>query len=181
MNLDFEQLSAITGEAEFLFSPEEMHGVSAGLLVVDKSATEHQFVECIIGPEPAFMPTDDVTGALQQLHQDASKLLGSDEFQFEPLLPDDGYTLEERLNSASAWARGFIVGLAQQGVDAAKIVSPDVSQFIHDLTEISTSQYEVDQSEESELIYVELVEYLRMGAILLQEELQPVSTTQPLH
>ena len=181
MNLDFEQLSAITGQAEIVFSPVEMHGVLAGLLVVDKAVTESQYLECIVGEQPAVPLAEEVTDALHQLHKDTKVMIASEDFEFEPLLPDDDYTLADRLNAAGDWARGFIMGLSKQGVDAKKIVSPDVSQFIHDLTEISTSEYEVDDSEESELIYVELVEYLRMGAILLQEELQPVTTTQPLH
>ncbi len=181
MNLDLEQLTAITGQAEMIFSPVEMHGVLAGLLVVDKALTEHQYLECLVGQDPTIPLTENVTDALQQLLEDTKTMIESDNFEFEPLLPDDGYALADRLNAASGWARGFILGLSRQGVNANKITSPDVSQFIHDLTEISTSEYEVDDSEESELIYVELVEYLRMGAILLQEELQPVATTQPLH
>ena len=181
MNLDFEQLTAITGQAEMISSTVEMHGVLSGLLVVDKALTENQYLECLVGEEPAIPLSEDVTDALQKLLEDTKTMIDSDTFEFEPLLPNDGYALADRLDAASGWARGFILGLSKQGVNANKITSPDVSQFIYDLTEISTSEYEVDDSEESELIYVELVEYLRMGAILLQEELQPVASTQPLH
>ncbi len=181
MNLDFEQLSAITEQAEMLFSPEEMHGLLAGLLVVDKSITDNQYLQCLVGDQPEVPLSEHVTDTLQLLVKDTKTMIESNDFEFEPLLPNDDHSLADRLLAASHWARGFIVGLSKQGVSGSKITSPDVSQFIHDLTEISTSEYEVDDSEESELIYVELVEYLRMGAILLLEELQPINTSKPLH
>lgn len=180
MNLNFDEFSSAAGFSDAIFSPVEMHGILSGLLVVDEAVSEGHFLACIMGDEQEN-PATTATEVLKKLHRDTRKLLGSDGIEFEPLLPDDEYALVERLNAASAWARGFIVGLAKQGVSANKIVSAEVSQFIHDLTEISNSEYEVEESEESELIYVELVEYLRMGALLLQEELQPQVSSQPLH
>jgi len=180
MNLDYDEVSATAGFSDVIFSPVEMHGILSGLLVVDEAVPEAQFLACIVSNEQQS-PAAGAIDVLRKLHHETRELLGSNGIEFEPLLPDDEYPLIERFNAASSWARGFIVGLAKQGVSADKIVSADVSQFIHDLTEISNSEYEVEESEESELIYVELVEYLRMGALLLQEELQPQVSSQPLH
>lgn len=180
MNLNFDEFSSAAGFPDAIFTPVEMHGILSGLLVVDETVSDGQFVACVLDDEQES-PAATVIETLHELHRNTQKMLGSSGIEFEPLLPDDDYALVERLNAASAWSRGFIVGLAKQGVSAGKIVSPEVSQFIHDLTEISNSEYEVEESEESELIYVELVEYLRMGALLLQEELQPQISSKPLH
>jgi len=180
MSVDFEEFVSKAGFTDTIFSPVEMHGILAGLLVVDGAVSEEDYIDCVSGDQQATI-IGTASDALRELHKDTRKLLGSDEFTFQPLLPDDEYSLVERLNAASAWARGFIVGLARQGVSADKIVAVEVSQFIHDLTEISNSEYETEDSEEAELIYVELVEYLRMGALLLQEELQPQVSAQLHH
>ena len=58
----------------------------------------------------------------------------------------------------------------------------DASEFLADLTEISNADFEVDSSDDSdEMAFMELVEYARVGAMLIYETLRGPDETELLH
>ena len=60
------------------------------------------------------------------------------------------------------------------------IAMPDnVSEVMKDLYEISHARFDYELTDDAdEAAYMEIVEYVRMGVLLLHEELQPVPTTR---
>jgi len=64
----------------------------------------------------------------------------------------------------------------------------DTAELMKDMIEISRAGQDVDDAgiEESddnddELAYMEIEEYVRMGVLLIYEELQPLQSTQTIH
>ena len=62
--------------------------------------------------------------------------------------------------------------------------SDESTEFLHDLNEMSRIEPDLTSDEESEAAYAELVEYVRVGVMLLSEEVQrgvAKSDTDTLH
>ncbi len=66
----------------------------------------------------------------------------------------------------SQWAQGFLVGFGMVQ-PALKEASEEVQELIKDIRDISLVSFDFEQEdEESEIAYAEIVEYLRIGAML---------------
>jgi len=107
---------------------------------------------------------------------------------FKLLLMDDDDPLSERVETLAAWCQGFIYGLAAGGIKEGSELPEDTAELLKDMIEISRAGNDVDDTgvEESddnddEEAYMEIEEYVRMGVLLIYEELQPLQSTQTIH
>jgi len=91
---------------------------------------------------------------------------------FALLLPADQDTLNQRLDALRQWCQGFLTGLVLAGLHKERLFSPEVKEFLADLVEICRlGAVAGDGSEEEEAAYMEIAEYVRMGVLLVNEEL----------
>ncbi len=174
----YTSLSDLVRRAGLVLMPAELHGLVTGLLVADTSLPEDAFLKLVLEEsEPGDVLASENAEQLRLLYQATREALQSPTLDFVPLLPDDDEPLVDRVDAACDWARGLLYGLTEQGVDRRKGLAEDVSGFIEDLGEISKGGYTVDETEDGEMIYADLLEYLRMGTLMVQEELQPIQST----
>jgi yecA family protein len=104
---------------------------------------------------------------LLQLKNQAMQSINSPEFEFAPLLPDDDESIEIRAGAMKQWCDGFLFGLGLSGY--SRRVSPEAREFLQDLTAISRLQTDASPSEEQETAYAEVLEYIRVGVLLINE------------
>jgi len=163
--------------------PSELHGLATGLLVVDSTVLESRFLQFVYeGPEPGDGSVKESAQQLGQLFQATRAGLLATTLVFEPLVPDDDEPLAVRIEAVCEWVRGLVYGLTEQGIHQQDDLPEDVSGFVNDLIEISKSGYAADEGEEGEMVYADLLEYLRIGTLMVQEELQPIKAApQQLH
>jgi len=117
------------------------------------------------------------------------------------LLPDDDEPLAERVTSLASWCQGFCFGVglgtgwsaqsepdddeayasAKPLVAGERPLPEDTRELLVDFVAISRAAADDDETDEAALI--ELQEYVRVGALLIGEELQPATTdaNQRLH
>lgn len=176
---DYQYITQLVETAEMALSLEEMHGLLCGVLIAGNSVSVSKYIDMVTGDEADsnVVSNKELGGVLKQLYDDTMSELQSPTLEFEPLLPDDDYPLDERMQSAGSWARGLIIGLARQGIKEQSLddVSTDSVDFIKDMYQVSQTEFQVAFDEESELVYSELVEYFKMGTLLLQEEFKPIA------
>ena len=184
MNLpNYESLSDLIERTNLSMSPAELHGLATGLLVADTSASENRYLQLVCEePEQGDVLAVENTQLLRELFQATREALQAITLEFKPLVPEDDEPLADRIDAACEWARSLLYGLAEQGVHQRTDLTEDVSGFVNDLMEISRGGYAHEKGEEGEMVYADLLEYLRMGALMVQEELQPVKAApQILH
>lgn len=182
--LNYESLADFIARANIPMLPAELHGLATGLLVADTSASENIFLRLVLEePEQGDVLTSENAQQLLELFQATRDALQTTTLEFGLLLPDDDEPLADRIDAACEWARSLLYGLTEQGVHQQTDLTEDVLGFVNDLMEISKGGYAYDKDEEGEIIYADLLEYLRMGALMVQEELQPIKTApkQQLH
>ena len=88
------------------------------------------------------------------------------------------------MHALGEWCQGFLSGLTLGGISDFDKLGTDAREVVEDLVEIARAgtSYHLEGSEEDEQAYAELMEYLRVGVLLINEELQPLkSAPEPTH
>lgn len=93
---------------------------------------------------------------------------------YDPLLPDDDEALSMRVAALASWCVGFVYGLGLGGIDEPDKLPGVCGEIAQDLIDISGADFE-DDSEDQEVAYSELVEFVRVASLLFLEELGQVT------
>ena len=118
----FEDMPSWDDAADNLFNagltlnPSLLHGAMAGLLGAGFSPhTEQHLSATVAALEKAL--TIDLTGDLVDFVSCLSlatlSAIQDADYTFQPLMPEDDGSLEERLLSIAEWSRGFLSGFTQ--------------------------------------------------------------------
>lgn len=153
----------------------ECHGTLAGLVCAKGSLDEQQWLDFIAGErDPGDLLAREGLAILGALHGETVRQLDNAVLDFHPLLPPDDAPLDERVFGLGEWCQGFLMGLSEGGLkDLAKLPA-DSAEIVRDMTEIARAGgYEFGEGEEDENAYNELLEYVRTGVLLVNEELNP--------
>lgn len=169
----------------------EVHGLCCGLICAMTSATAKTrwFTEVL---DSASLGPDDVASKSAQLKSldawfgQSLAAMNDADLEFSPLMPEDDSPVSERVRALGDFCAGFTygVGLSLAG-RAHTALPPDSREIIEDFqaidaadsTEQTDDQGLVQSLDEQEGVYMELLEYVRVGVLLILEELRPISPT----
>ena len=178
----YDELEECLFRVEAVHSPAEVHGMLCGLFAKDATVDEAHFARLILGDiSSADVLAVEAYKQLSALHSLTREQIQDASLGLELFLPDDDIQLDERISAACDWARGWVYGLADQGVEGASQLPQDSGEFFADCMSLAKGGYGTAEGEEGEIIYMELLEYLRIGALMVQEELQPLKEAPGLH
>ena len=107
---------------------------------------------------------------LAEIFNNTSDQLADPTLNFWPVIADDISTLREQANTLVEWCQGFLVGL---GLSSVETTDEEVLEMIKDISEISQLDADLLDSEENTQDFYEIVEFVRIGVLLIQETLQP--------
>ena len=167
----------------------DAHGALCGMICARGTIELSEWVDHVIGEqEQGNELLHDVVHRLSELHQSTLEMMNDATGDFKLLLMDDDDPLAERVETLADWCQGFIYGLAAGGIKEGSELPEDTAELLKDMIEISRAGHDVDDTgvEESddnddEEAYMEIEEYVRMGVLLVYEELQPLQSTQTIH
>jgi yecA family protein len=173
---DYLALSGALDKLQTEITPSEVHGTLCGLLCANTGASAEAWQHAL-WPEQADgdLLASEARAVLNQAHEASRLQLNDPDCDFQMLLPDDEDSLDQRVHALGDWCQGFLVGLTLGGVKDFSPLPADAREIAEDLVEIARAgtSYHLEGSEEDENAYAELVEYLRVGVLLINEELQP--------
>lgn len=152
----------------------ECHGVLCGrLCAVGEADPEAWIEECLGAPDPADAAGGRCRGALARLYAETCSALESAGVDLVLLLPPDSASLEQRVQALAEWCQGFLHGLAMGWAGSIEDLPADSREVVQDLLGVTRAGLEpgVD-AEEQEQAYAEIVEYTRVGVLLIREELR---------
>lgn len=117
---------------------------------------------------------------LTQLFNGTEKQLSGEDFDFKPFLPDDSSGLFSRVEALSNWCQGFLFGLSQGGLTDPDGLPGELPDIIKDIVEISRAEsYELDDDQQDEKDFMELVEFVRVAVQLFIGEMQQFQVKEP--
>lgn len=162
----------------------ECHGLLCGLLCRETSSTPSEYIDQLKAMKLVVNPGAAFSAALADVFERTVRQMEDEEFGFELWLPDDEETLEDRTLALAQWCSGFLAGLASGGqLDA---LSEEATEAIGDLqqiakAEISSSEQDADEHEEDETAFMEIVEYVRVVALMMREDFRGPGQNEAIH
>lgn len=173
------QLGEVLDRLHVGVSPSDLHGSLTGYLCAGNRARESTRdwlsaleLEC----DPANAVSNDL---LAELHDQCASWLNDPELRFEPLLPTAESALQERAEALVQWCRGFLGGLGLAGAPGYAELSEDAREILQDFGAIAGSRFEYADREEDENALAEVLEFIRVGVLLLHAELDDAAARAP--
>ncbi len=99
--------------------------------------------------------------------------LAAAELDFEPLLPDELFSLAERAQGLKEWTQGFLEVVEDAGDAPRRGWSSALREALEDLEGLAGMEADLDDSSENENDLFALTEHARLAAMLLYTEQHP--------
>jgi len=173
--VDYYDLGDVLARAQTSVDAADCHGLLTGLVCAAGFADPKVWMAQVFDNcNPKDGAQADAIRQVQALYEDTLARLNSPDLDFGLLLPDDDDALRERTESLGSWCGGFLSGLGLGGVSDPSQLPEAVSELLDDLAQIARVDFELEEPDEAEqAAFEEVVEYVRVGVLFINEELQP--------
>lgn len=170
--MDWSQINSVLRRLGVATDASENHGVLCGLLCARGPSAEGAWLDLVRTERTTDVTDEAAWEELSRLFRTTLGQLHDEGFTFTLLLPEDNQPLLLRAEAMTEWCQGFLYGLAAGGVEDTEVLPEEVREITEDIVEISGATAEGDDGEPGEAAYAELIEYLRVGVILVFETLE---------
>lgn len=172
--MKFEELDSLLADARAGSRAAECHGFLCGYLCVSDNIEKGLFDKYLLS-DLEGRDSDQIAECADRiavLADDVSDQISSGNFELQLLLPGDRSPLAERSEALTQWCQGFLSGLGIGGIVDFDTISAESRELIDDMYKICNLDIESagNVGEEGETALVELIEYVRMGAIFIHQE-----------
>lgn len=166
-NSPYQAFATLLSTSGHPVSPAELHGLllgrSCGGAGFEADSWLADAAELLEGE-----PQDNVRNALIGLQEMVKGELTGDDMTVVLLLPTDDAPLADRAAALGQWCQGFLTGFGLTYRDNA--LSTEASEVLQDLAAIAQVQDALEESDDGESDYMEVMEYLRVAPLLLFTE-----------
>lgn len=175
----YQSLTAALNQQAVALTAAEMHGLISGMLCGGNRDASWQTLMHDLTNEGVAFPLA-LSQPLQQLYDATRDTLDEDEFMFQLMMPEgETVSVFERADALAGWVNHFLLGLGMMQPKLAQ-VKDDVGEAIDDLRNIAQLGYDEDEDqEELEQSLEEVVEYVRVAALLCYGEFARQQPTAP--
>ncbi|MFH8135528.1 YecA family protein [Pantoea osteomyelitidis] len=176
---NYNALASVLSQQGVGMTPAEMHGLLSGIICGgNQDHSWKKLVHDLTNEGLAF--SQSLAQPLQALHDGISNTLEDEGYLFQLLLPDDDdITVFDRADALAGWVNHFLLGL---GVTQPKLdkVTGETGEAIDDLRTIGQLGYDEDEDqEELEQSLEEVIEYVRVAALLCHDTFNHPPMTAP--
>jgi uncharacterized protein YgfB (UPF0149 family) len=168
----FEKLREALREMKSDLAVSECHGALCGLLSSSASFSRNKWFDHITGTSAQGKSYGRCFEVLEEIETITIGAFSDSEFSFDLLLVDDESELRDRLESFVFWCKGYLSGFGLGDIVDLKHLGEDSQGFLKDLERfclIDCNDKKLD-IEEGERYFIEIVEYTRVGVMLLNLE-----------
>lgn len=172
---DIDIIDAALERLESDSSAAECHGAMSGLLCAAGQMERARWLPRLFpSVDSSDLLAKEALDTLASLYDETVRQLNDTTLDFQLLLPDDETPLDERIEALADWCQGFLLGMSEGGIKELTALPGDSAEVMRDLVEIARAgSYDMNDSEEDEVAYNELLEYVRTGVLLINEEMNP--------
>jgi uncharacterized protein YgfB (UPF0149 family) len=165
-NSPYNGFAALLTSSGHHVSPAELQGLLLGRSCAGAGFDADEWVaDALLLLETE--PEGNVRQALIGLQEMVKSELTGDDMTVVLLLPGDDEPLANRVVAMAQWCQGFLNGFARVG---GQPLSAEAAEVLQDLAAIAQIQDALEESEDGESDYMEVMEYLRIAPLLLFTE-----------
>jgi yecA family protein len=181
--MEFSDIQEMLIKINSINDVAESHGIASGMLVANTAADKLLWIKQIMGDiEEGSLPPADIIEVTGNWFEQIKQQLQDSNLRFELCLPDDDEVLNLRVESLQEWCKGFILGIAMSGVNDFAELAEDTRELLSDFSRISSEEeFDLENVDEAEIAYADISQYVRIGVLLINEELQPVTSASTIH
>ena len=180
--ITYQEMTDALAKSQAEMPAAECHGMCCGVLcATGQLNVDAMAMQLTGGSENAAVDT------IAALLKATIAQLTEGEFSLKLLLPDEEASLAERSTALGLWCQGFVMGLSAGGVNQDTSLQKDTRELLMDFTNIThalqedTVATDMDGDEEEEAAYYEVEEYVRVGVMLINEELRAQRPDSQVH
>lgn len=181
---DYQYLENLLDAHDFSTTPSELHGSLCAQLSLVHDLNTMAWLNNAMGSEVRQQELGtELEVALQWLFKDTRHALLDSLLSFTLFLPDDGLELRDRTEGMAQWCQGYLTAASVCGLTDFSELPENAREFLEDVTNIAMAEVLEDEGveDEDENAYFELIEYLRIGSVLLFELYRTPDDTQRIH
>lgn len=178
--LEFDSVQNALEKLQAVTDASEAHGTLCGLLLGQQDISKWLKFTLDNIPDQGDLLALDSLRLLQELFDLSKEQLNAEDMSLELLLPDDSEEFAIRLLGLASWSQGFLYGLAVNGEALVSNLSEQGRECLEDLLEISQLGHDEEETDETEAVYAEIVEHVRLSVIYMNEEVNPVMPSPTL-
>ncbi|HPQ96680.1 MAG: UPF0149 family protein [Thiothrix sp.] len=172
---DFHALADALYRLDAGFSAPEVQGIATAVLVHDRSHPPQQWLGRVLRGDTMDYHWQETSRMLLALYRQIADQLNDGSLAFDLLLPPEQGGLPERAQGLQQWCQGFAYGIALSGLRSLEDLPADSREWVQDVIRIGAAgELATDNEDESETALMELEEFLRIGVLMMNEEVQPV-------
>lgn len=169
--LNFNQLKTTLHHLNTDDTISSAHGILCGFACVKPDLSLDDWLnEVLVSIDLNNLNEKSAHAELAQIFNKTLSQLSDETLDFQPLIADDEEKLDAQANTLIQWCQGYLAGLGLQKVSTT---DKEALEMIKDLYEISRLDTNLLDNEKNAQDLNEIIEFVRMGALLIQEILQP--------
>ena len=170
---EYAAVAAAMQRCSMPHTPAESHGFALGLHVAgvdDPLALWKQ--ELYADMDPADVLAAECRGLLDRVFASVFAPADGLSTQLVLLLPQDIVVDSARLGAVRDWCQGFLFGFGLGGEALSRRLSEQAREFLQDVAEMTRLDTEaVENTAENQSALIEIEEFLRVGVMLMHDEL----------
>ncbi len=182
---DYELLDEALRRSGVSWDAAQVHGLITARLAVQGGDAGRQVVAEVLERAGAADADHREPETLLRAEIEATRqALSERQSEFSPLLPQGDESTGRRTEALAHWCEGFLHGLMSTDRNselARRLAAEPIADIIRDMLQMTraVADDEGDDHEEEERAYVDIVEYLRVAAQLIYEELADTRPASP--
>jgi uncharacterized protein len=166
----YGELATALTEAKTNANAAQIHGLFCGYISATSGKMDKQWEKTVFGNKKIQPACREL---LVQLYEISYHQMSEFSFEFSLLLPDDDTNINFRTENLGLWCQGFLTGLEQSDVPLKNRDASELTEALDDIVEVAQVNFgDIADDDEDETAYFELVEYVRLAALMIFQELK---------
>jgi len=178
--MDFDQINDALEPYSELESPSFLQGMLLGLMSGDTEVKEGAWIKRVLAEADIKSVKESFLMILHEMYLETDKMLNGSGFELELMLPDDDESVANRAYLLGQLCEGFLYGMGLINKDKESLRG-DVLELVKDFGNISAidvEDLEGGDDEENEESLMQLIEFVKVGVMTINEELNPVEASK---
>lgn len=174
----FDDVNALLAPYPELESASFLQGMLMGLMCRQSAFKEAVWLKRLLDEAKVTSVKEGFLVKMHEVYLDAEASLNGSGFELTLCLPADSEDLAFRAQMLGQWCEGFLYGMGLAGKTAEKLQGEvvELCRDFGDIAGIDSSEL-MEATEQDEADFMELVEFVKIGVLTINETLNPVEAS----
>ncbi|MGK0370973.1 MAG: yecA family protein [Glaciecola sp.] len=169
--INYELFTNMLKQNNIIVDASEVQGILCGMLAGGMNIDDQEWIEALadVINQGEVIPAEAQTFIEKMFDKVCQEFIEAD-FALKLCLPDDATSINDRGAAFVNWVQGFLLGFGLHQNDLTTC-SAEAKEALEDFSDIAKLDEAMEEGEESEQAFFEVLEYVRIGAMLCFNEM----------